>query len=461
MSRIVRGFVSAYRVSDDVLSQGGVGSIHRTENPDFVYKHYFDPDKAPRRDHLEKLFVVGRDVLLSQRKQPGETPESSVNWPIDIVPAPGGGIQGVVLPIIPDALFNSELGNVRTLEFLVMARAKPPQVKGRVALLIRMAEILAFVDARGLVHGDVNGKNLAWAISPKPTMYLIDCDGMLPQSPRPQSGVQAMGWTDPRVLDRRIPAHDHLSDRYALALAMYRGLLLTPGKLDTKTADGRWPEPRKIPCEFPAELTTLLRRGLSALDGEARPSPQEWVDALVTAYLPDGRFAKRALYELDAMSGTTKAAQEPPKSKFRPMPPVDDPWQPPVPPQRQPPPRARPTPPPPPPHYSPPSPPHGYPQPVVTVQYIGVPESYLPAAGPAGRFAQHALGGRFWWYLIGLVASFAVSFLAIFYIGIALFQLRNVMPDYPGLTRTRVSLVCFGMLSILVLSSNPSTAVLF
>ena len=144
------------------------------------------------------------------------------------------------------SLFN-EFGKPRGLEFLVMARAHPPSAKGRVALLLRMAEILAFVNARGLVHGDVTGKNLAWTVSPSPVMYLIDCDGMVPQHPPPTVGVQSMGWTDPRVLDRLVPAHDQYSDWYALSLAMYRGLLLTPGKLDTKRlagSGGSQPDPR-------------------------------------------------------------------------------------------------------------------------------------------------------------------------------------------------------------------------
>ena len=294
MSRLVRGTWSTYRVQDDVLSKGGVGSIHRTDDPGLVYKNYFDPQKTPSKEHLKKLVAVGRDVLFRQDKKPGDTPESSVNWPVDIVPATQAGVRGVVLPIIPPELFNADHGNVRTLDFLVMKRARPPPATGRVALLIRMAEILAFVDAKGLVHGDVNGKNLAWTTDPKIIMYLIDCDGMLPRSPRPTAGVQAMGWADPRVLDRLIPAHDHLSDRYALALAMYRGLLLTPGKLDARTSEGKWPEPGKIPDGFPAELGMLLRRGLAALDGEKRPAPQEWADALVAAYVPNGAYATQS-----------------------------------------------------------------------------------------------------------------------------------------------------------------------
>ena len=62
-----------------------------------------------------------------------------------------------------------------------------------------------------------------------------------------------MGWTDPRVIDHLIPAHDKYSDWYCLALAMYRGLLLTSGKLDSKRPDGSWPEPKAIPADLDPE----------------------------------------------------------------------------------------------------------------------------------------------------------------------------------------------------------------
>ena len=70
------------------------------------------------------------------------------------------------------------------LEFLVMARGNALSAKGRRWLTLRMAEILKLVDSRELIHGDINGKNLAWALSPAPVMYLIDCDGMVRKNHR-------------------------------------------------------------------------------------------------------------------------------------------------------------------------------------------------------------------------------------------------------------------------------------
>jgi hypothetical protein len=42
-----RGQYGAYRVDQATLAKGGVGSIHRTDDPRFVFKRYFNPSKAP------------------------------------------------------------------------------------------------------------------------------------------------------------------------------------------------------------------------------------------------------------------------------------------------------------------------------------------------------------------------------------------------------------------------------
>lgn len=446
------GRFGTYRVIDDAISKGGVGSIHRTSDSRLVFKRYFDPAKAPSLEHLDRLISVGRKVLIDQGRQPGETPESSVNWPVDVVSGPRG-VSGVLLPAIPPALFHEDFGNVRTLEFLVMARAKPPAARGRVALLLRMAEILAFVNARGLVHGDINSKNLAWSVSPQPIMYLIDCDGMLPQQPPPTVGVQAMGWTDPRLVDKNILAHDQYSDWYALALAMYRGLLLTPGKLD-KAADGTWPGPSRIPDRFPARVAALIRRGLDPLNGPQRAAPVEWAETLRATYLSGGTFDEAELNELDALSAPPPAAQP-----FTSLPPTD--WgstsapRGPAPPSSAPP---RPAPPRPTAPQRPVAPPPPVTQwrPSASPQFAATPSSPSWQSGkPLGRLAQSALVAGPGWYLLGFLASVFLPVIAIFYIAIALFQLRKA-DNYHGLVRARVMLCVYAVLCLL--SIAPMTA---
>jgi hypothetical protein len=311
MSR-VDGLHARYKIADAPLNRGGIGAIYPASdaNASFVYKKYFVPAKAPSVDNLRRLVDIGRDVLIGQNKTPGDTPESSVNWPIDVVLGRRDQTAlGVILPAIPRPLLN-EFGKPRGLEFLILARTNPPTAKGRVVLLLRMAEIQAYVDALELVHGDINSKNLAWTLRPHPITYLIDCDGMVPQYPPPQTGVHAMGWVDPRVVEKLIPAPDHMSDRYALALAMYRGLLLVSGHLK-RLPDGTWQAPSQIPSELPARIRRLLERGLGRpLDGELRPKPAEWVAALIETYLAGGRYDETALSTLEALTEARRVAMK-------------------------------------------------------------------------------------------------------------------------------------------------------
>lgn len=432
----VRGRYDQYTVESVPVSKGGVGSIHRTTDPRWVYKHYFESAKTPSLQHLDQLIGIGRDVLIRDGRRPGQTPESSVNWPVDVSVDVNDAVRGVILPAIPPSLYN-EYDSVRGLEFLVMARANPPAAKGRVALLLRMAEILNFIDSRGLVHGDINGKNLAWAITPAPIMYLIDCDGMVPQDPPPDHGVQAMGWTDPRVIDHLIPAHDKYSDWYCLALAMYRGLLLTSGKLDSKRTDGSWPEPKAIPADLDPGIATLLRRGLGdPLDPTVRPRPAEWVKGLVSVFLDHGRFDEAATQKLDQLSVVALA-----KPTFTPLPSTD--WSQflPATSASQPPQQVRPV------------------RPVVPLR--PAPAAPLPPACPppptyrpvpqVGGVAARAIEGGTWWHLRGLLCCLFVPVIALGYIGVALYQLRDLSDGFPVATVRRNTLYAYAAITLILL----------
>jgi hypothetical protein len=316
--RSVTGMHGRYDLRSE-LSSGGVGIIYATDRPDIVYKEYKDAAKAPQRQHLELLVSIGRQVIVEQRIPVGAQPESSINWPLDIVSGPGGAVTGVILPAIPRPLYHEDHNRPRDLQFLILARSNPPAADARVALLLRMAEIFAYIDFRKLVHGDLSYRNLVWTLRPEPVMYLIDCDGMRPQDPPPTEGVQSIGFTDPRVIEGSIPAHDHRSDWYALALAMYRGLLLRPGNLEKR--DGRWPKVSNLPPELDARIAALLRQALDhPLDADARPTPAEWVAALRAAYLPNGAWDRKALAALDRVA--EKRPQ--PTPAFTPLPPVSD-----------------------------------------------------------------------------------------------------------------------------------------
>ncbi|GHJ47579.1 hypothetical protein Cs7R123_49210 [Catellatospora sp. TT07R-123] len=297
----VAGRHGSYTVQAAEFASGGAASLHATSVPHLVYKRYRAPDKAPRLATLNRLVAFGREAAATWTPaRPPTAVPAMINWPVDVAVGSGGVITGVVLPRIP-AVFQLPSGKPRSLDHLFLVRTDPPPATTRVGVLFRLAEVLALLDANALVHGDISSKNLVWAHPDggQPVIYLIDCDGLADRHPPPTSGYFTPGWIDPRLSDRMIKAHDHYSDRYALALAVYRALLLVPGDLSTrKTSAGRWPRPAAIPPQLPPHLATMLYAALNdPLDATLRPEPAAWQQALLRIFNP------QALRDLDVYIG--------------------------------------------------------------------------------------------------------------------------------------------------------------
>ncbi|MGN9841284.1 hypothetical protein ACTMTI_24460 [Nonomuraea sp. H19] len=427
-------------MTGDAVAKGGVGAIYRTTDPQWMYKEYSSPDKAPRPAPFQRLVDVGRDILVQQGLPIAARPESSVNWPVDIIRDRGGRIEGCVLPAIPQRYFRADLGKVNTLDFLVMRRGRPPAALSRVIVLLRLAEILAYVHDKRLVHGDLNAKNVAWTLDPQPTAYLIDCDGMVPQHPPPTVGVQAAHWTDPRVIDKVVPAPDHYSDWYCLALAFYRGLLLPQGGSLAKH-NGVWAAPSQIPHDLDPRIATLLRRGLAnALDASGRPEPAEWVRAVLDVYVQGERYDDQALALLDRALTAPLPDTSGPGFVQMPRP------HPPAPPAR---PRTMPTarpvspPPRPQPHPTGPRPLPGPPQPTwrqpVAPSITYTPFPAQPFYRPPQAFARWAMnGGKRWWIPL-LLLTILFWPVGLVLCSIVLVQALTADPDAYGRMKAIVS----------------------
>jgi hypothetical protein len=317
----IQGRHQTYVAEDTPFNQGGAGRLHRCLGAPLVYKHYRNEVRdRTQATQLERVYQIGRDVLGTGRQAPGSTPEASVNWPVDIILHRWtGGISGVILPMIPAEFFLAN-GHTRTLDHLLLQRASPPPASVRVAVLLRLAEIFRYVDHKQLVHGDLSAKNVVWRPGPEPGAYLIDVDGLQPQRPPPTTGLATPQWTDPRLVEGRIPAHDHFSDWYALALAMYRGLLLNPGILD-RQADGTWRRPRELPRDLDRSIAKLLMEALGRpLDETARASPALWATTLYGAFVTNGRFNDHKLTVLDSHAAQRAAATQAiqPQPRLRP-----------------------------------------------------------------------------------------------------------------------------------------------
>ncbi|MEU4252027.1 hypothetical protein AB0F15_31870 [Amycolatopsis sp. NPDC026612] len=335
----IDGRHGSYEFEDDEFARGGAARLFRGvgRHTGLVYKKYLEPirDDEPIAK-VHQLAGIGRKVFAGGPVVLGATPESSVCWPTDVECDRSGAVIGVVMPVIPDEFFRKP-GKARTLSYLILARTDPPDSSVRVSVLIRVAEIFAWLAANNLAHGDFSDANIVWRPGPRPGAVLIDADGLQPADRIADKGMKTPHWIDPRVVAGVVPAHDRLSDWYALALAMYRGLLLVPGNLD-RQPDGSWPKPSHIPANFPQALRHLFDRTLGApLDESGRAAPAEWVTALRGVYLvSDSSFDSVALTALDHAADARRPP--PPTVRFRPLPPAfpQQPRVPPPPPHRPP-----------------------------------------------------------------------------------------------------------------------------
>ncbi|WP_306361682.1 hypothetical protein [Nocardia sp. CC227C] len=338
----VAGRYGRYRVDAEPLNSSGGQSILYTcrddENRTRVFKRYRAPMTArPEIDTLGEIAARGARITADAERADtvAATAESSVNWPIDIIEE-SDTVIGVILPLIP-ARFLNEQGKPLTLDFLYVAAAQPPRTAVRVGVLLRACDILAYLYDLGLVHGDISMKNLVWDRR-SPHAYLIDCDSVHPATEVRERGVGTAGWRDPRWVAGRIPAHDRYSDRFALAVMVYRALLLNPGA--PELVDGDWARPSGIPDDLPARLRSLFDRAFhDPFATTERPTAVEWRDALKAVFLTDdaGAFRNPALRTVDRYADRFRPPPVRPKPAVRrPSPPVsaanlattppDDPW---------------------------------------------------------------------------------------------------------------------------------------
>jgi len=324
----VRGCFGHYTTEDKPFYSGSAAELFRCTSGGYIYKKY----KTRRHDlaaiaRLHWVRDLGRQILVDGRQQAGSTPEASVNWPIDIVEDISMGVvSGVIIPEIPHRFYRSTgERRTRTLDWLILARSNPPRAATRLAVLIRLAEIFAFLDKKGLVHGDLSVTNVVWCENPQPGAYLVDCDGLKAHSaPSPHGLVTGdewitPDWIDPRRIEKVISAHDRYSDWYALALAMYRGLFLNKGNLSKNTQTKTWPKPAALPRGLAPQIKDFLERSLGhPLDAHARPSPHEWVTALVATFVTNNSYDTRKLKVLEDHAQKYRDEHQPLSKGFTP-----------------------------------------------------------------------------------------------------------------------------------------------
>jgi hypothetical protein len=147
-----------------------------------------------------------------------------------------------------------------------------PEVEGRLDLCREWLKIFSLFEHNNVVFGDISMRNLLWRSATNThSVYLIDCDTAQAGGPfRPSPFTQ--DWDDPQ-LPAGAPA-DQASDRYKLALVVYRALWLTKKRPTTAEAL-RATAPRGVP----PNLIELIIAGVDSARTR-RPPLSQWLDAL-------------------------------------------------------------------------------------------------------------------------------------------------------------------------------------
>jgi hypothetical protein len=269
--------------------------------PHLLYKEFAKPPRGePEVERLESLVDDGRRCFKEGDSADGMR---HIAWPRDFVLAGKTIVEGVLVPRAEERFFLPQEGTsliTRSLDHMRPGRQVMP-ARDRLTVMRQLAAAFDFLRERGLVHGDISQNNVLWCPPPRPAALLIDCDGL--RDPTYRGGRGTKYWRDPREELGEIDSPDMYSDWFVLALAIWRTAALH------SRAPAREDGAIRLPQEFPLRLGELLRRALEDdRDVDARPTPDEWADALRAV-----SRSRRQCRELDVLAGLTVAKpQEPP-----------------------------------------------------------------------------------------------------------------------------------------------------
>lgn len=209
-------------------------------------------------------------------------------WPLAIVKRDASTVHGYLMQRIPREFMiplstqSGRKSKTAEIQLLIKKDTTFAQDHGftisltqRLQLAIALASIYEFLHSNSYVYGDLNWRNALWTLHPKPSVFLIDCDGLRKGgNAAAVDQLHSPGWT-PAGASR---AQSVETDRYKLALAILR--FLSPGLKGqcqgTKVADFN-----QISKYCRKETVDLLKRALMpGIQKADCPTPQAWLTCL-------------------------------------------------------------------------------------------------------------------------------------------------------------------------------------
>lgn len=262
------------------LGAGSQGTVRRVVGvsgasfgfDELIFKRFADPSQVAGAS-LEQLAIRRLGFEGSARR----LVDTRTTWPLAVVDD-GGATAGYLMRSIP-APYLQDIATLtsgrqripREVQQLFvsddLARRNLGEVATRaerLALARQLAQTLGFLHGQDLVFGDLSYTNAVYALRPRPSVMLLDCDGLRLRGQRAAvAQLHSPGWAPPERGPQTVA-----TDRYKLGLFVLR--CLTPGV----NAQNR--DPAAAADVLDAEGRRLLARAVGADPGD-RPSGGTWV----------------------------------------------------------------------------------------------------------------------------------------------------------------------------------------
>ena len=201
------------------IGQGGQGVVYRAPNvktkfaASMVYKEY----KPQARNDIDFTALAAMPALVEESLtyRQAERLISIAAWPCAIIDD-NGTPTGFVMPAIPDEFFipmtTAKGVSTSTAEFqhllnhptVLAARGITLDDAQRFTLLRETASALAFLHKHQVCVGDISPKNLLFSLTPRETVYFIDCDAMRINGVSALTQVETPGFTISFVLYKTV-----------------------------------------------------------------------------------------------------------------------------------------------------------------------------------------------------------------------------------------------------------------
>lgn len=234
---VVDQYGNVFMVANEELSKGGQGKVFRTKDADIAIKQPIDPntdeivgDPTEFAKKIEILRLLPIPGLLN------------VTMPLSFLVKEPGYAMRLLSGMAPvSSLCGEKWGDVDEkdipswLSLVTSAKAKSDFVnyaktgglRRRLAVLHKVAAILARLHSAGVVYADISSNNVFTGEGPNPEVWLIDPDNMRLESAKGSSVYTRQGgYGAPEIVAGRDSSRLR-TDCYAFAVLAFRMLALT------------------------------------------------------------------------------------------------------------------------------------------------------------------------------------------------------------------------------------------